>query len=364
MKVAIVCDWLTEVGGAERVVLALHQMYPKAPIYTSQYRPRRIDWFLDADVRTGWMNWVPHFLRKLVPFLRVWYFSHLDLSEYDLVISSTGAEAKGVKVREDAVHVSYMHAPTQYYWGLYDQYMKEPGFGFFDPVARLGLKLLVKPLRKWDYKAAQKPTVVVANSTYVQKDIKKYYGREAVVVFPPVDIECCKDYNSKKRSGFIITNRQVPWKKVDLAVQACMELGENLVVVGGGSEHKKLVKMAEGADKIKFVPITKEKEEIFRMLTEAKGYLFPGFDPFGISPLEALACGTPVVAYGAGGALDYVVDGKNGLLFKPQTAEALKKVIRKFNKTKFDRGFIRKSAQRFSAEEFKQQMKVVIKKAI
>jgi hypothetical protein len=136
MKVAIVCDWLSGIGGAERVVLELHKLYPEAPIYTSQYEPKNIDWFTNADVRTGWLQKLPGSLKKFLPPLRAWYFSHLNLSEYDLVISSSGAEAKGVKTGPNTRHICYMHAPTHYYWARYDEYIKNPGFGYLDPLAR------------------------------------------------------------------------------------------------------------------------------------------------------------------------------------------------------------------------------------
>lgn len=206
-KIALVCDWLTGVGGAEKVILAVHKMYPDAPIYTSQYRPKTIDWFKSADVRTGWLNYIPAGLKRFIPFLRQFYFSRLDLSYYDVVISITGAEAKAVKTGPDTLHVSYMHAPIQYYWTLYDQYIENPGFGVLNPIARWGLKLLVGPLRKADYKSAQGPDVVVSNSTYIQEEIKKYYDRDSLVVWPNVDTESiaklAKKSKQTEKSQFI-----------------------------------------------------------------------------------------------------------------------------------------------------------------
>jgi len=187
MKVAIVHDWFVG-GGAERVVEQLHKMFPQAPIYTSycsdEWRQK-----LDNKVVTGFLqNWPFPALRKFVPFLRIWWFSRLKFDGYDLVISSSGAEAKGIKVNKPAVHINYCHAPTHYYWSRYNEYMKRPGFGILDPLARLGLKLLVGPLRRWDYKAAQRPDYIIANSNFTKDQIKKYYGRDSVVVHPPVDI--------------------------------------------------------------------------------------------------------------------------------------------------------------------------------
>jgi glycosyltransferase involved in cell wall biosynthesis len=187
-RVAIVHDWLYG-GGAERVIYELHQLYPEAPIYTS-YCSREWRDKLDNVVVTGWLqHWPFNRLRKFIPFLRIWWFTHLDLSAYDLVISSSGAEAKGIKVPKSTLHINYCHAPTHYYWSRYDEYMSRPGFGIFDPLARLGLKLLVSPLRKWDFKAAQRPDYMIANSSHIQAEITKYYNRDSTVIFPPVNIE-------------------------------------------------------------------------------------------------------------------------------------------------------------------------------
>jgi hypothetical protein len=181
LKVAIVCDWLTGTGGAERVVLELHKMFPEAPIYTSQYNSNpKIwygdTWFADADVRTLWLQRLPKSLRKFLPVLRARAFSRLDLSEYDLVVSSSGAEAKAVKTGPKTVHITYCHAPTHYYWSRYNEYKRHPGFGVLNPLAFLGIRLFAGPMRRWDYKAAQKPDHFIANSTYTKKQIKKYYA--------------------------------------------------------------------------------------------------------------------------------------------------------------------------------------------
>ena len=174
LKVAIVCDWLTGIGGAERVVLELHKLYPEAPIYTSQYTPSKIDWFDGVDVRTGWLQKLPPQLKKFLPVLRAWYFSHLDLSNYDLVLSASGAEAKGVTTGPNTVHVSYCHSPTHYYWQRYDEYLAHPGLPRgLNWLGRLGLKMLVSPLRRWDKRAAKRPTALIANSTHIQAMIKK-----------------------------------------------------------------------------------------------------------------------------------------------------------------------------------------------
>jgi glycosyltransferase involved in cell wall biosynthesis len=351
MKVAIVCDWLTGIGGAERVLLELHHIFPDAPIYTSQYSPKKINWFKDADVRTTWLQKLPVRLKKFLPVLRAWTFSRLDLTEYDLIVSSnTGAESKGIKkLRPGALHICYMHAPTHYYWSRYDNYMKHPGFGPLDPIARLGLRLLVKPMRRWDYTAAQRPDYIITNSTHSQAEIKKYYGRDAAVIHPPVALDRFKELPDTPRRGFVTAGRQTPYKRIDLAVAACTELELPLTVIGDGPEHDKLVKMA--GPTISFVTKASD-QEIANYFASANGFIFPGLDDFGIVAVEALAAGTPLIAYKDGGALDYVVEGENGVFFHDQTVESLANVLKIFNASSFDPNYIKLSAQRFGTEDF------------
>ena len=211
-RVAIVHDWLIG-GGAERVVYELHKLYPDAPIYTS-YCTDKWRKEMGGKVVTGFLqHWPFSKLRKFIPVLRIWWFTHLDLSGYDLVVSSSGAEAKGIKVPKGTVHINYCHAPTHYYWSRYDEYLKHPGFGIFDPLARLGLKLLVGPLRRWDYKAAQRPDFMVANSSHIKNEIKKYYGRDSEVINPPVLIERFEKSKPGKRQGFLAGGRLTPYKR-------------------------------------------------------------------------------------------------------------------------------------------------------
>lgn len=366
-KVALVVDWLTEgFGGGERVIKAVHELFPDAPIYTSQYRPRKTAWLGNADVRVGWLNVLPAWSRRLTPFLRQWYFSRLDLSDYDLVISITGAEAKAVKTRDDALHVSYMHAPTQYYWTLYDDYMANPGFGFLNPLARFVLKLLVEPLRMADYAAAQRPDVVVANSSYIRAEIKKHYGRESVVVWPNVAVEVIQAISEEprqKRNGFIVYGRQVSWKRIDLAIDAVLKAGEHLYVVGDGPEHERLVKLAGGSPSIEFLPRYRGVAEIVPLIRASKAFLFPSIEPFGIAPVEALAAGTPVIALQKGGSLDFVKEGVNGIFFDEQTTESLVAAIQRFNTLSFDEEKVARSAEAFSEAAFKHGLQDVIERA-
>ncbi len=373
LKVALVCDWLTNVGGAEKVLLELHGLFPEAPIYTSKYDRDGISWFKDAEIRTGWLQIFPTGMRRILGPLRQIWFSHLDLSDYDVVISVTGAEAKAVKTRnkktgKKAIHISYCHVPTQYYWQMYDEYMKDPGFGKLNPVVRAIFRVAVKPLRAADYKAAKRVDKFVTISEYARELMRKYYDRESEIIHPPVDTIdfSIKVLKSQGRGNtqvvenyYIVTSRQVNWKRLDIAVEACKELGRELVVVGEGPEHNSLVKLAKNVPSVRFLPLI-EKKELAEILGRAKGYLFPSLEPFGIAPVEALSAGCPVIALGRGGALDYVKDGKNGVLFKEQTVESLKKAIVRFEKMKFEREKVSESAKKFAAKRFDKEICRVI----
>jgi len=360
LRVAIVHDWLVG-GGAERVVYQLHKMFPDAPIYTSycteEWREK-----LDNKVVTGFLqHWPFSRLRKFVGVLRIWWFTHLDLSQYDLVISSSGnGEAFGVKVPGSATHICYCHSPTHYYWRHYIQYMKQPGFGIFDPLARLGLRILVAPLRRWDYRAAGRVDYFIANSTHIQQDIKKYYGRDSEVIFPPIDIARFEKAPQGKRQGFVVLSRLAPAKRIALAVEACTRLKLPLKVIGDGPEYAHLKKIA--GPTISFY----NKEEGNRVsdqdmpaqLSSAEAFIFCSFDDFGIVSVEALASGTPLIAYKAGGALDYVTEGKTGIFFAEQTVESLIEALQAFQKLPpFDHQAIQSAAAAFSPQVFERRLR-------
>lgn len=355
LKVAITHDWLVG-GGAEKVVLELHKMFPDAPIYTS-YCTEEWRQKLDGKVVTGWLQ---HFgmLRKFLAVGRIWWFGSLNFDQYDLVISSSGnGEAFGIKTGPNTLHVNYCHSPTHYYWRHYDQYLARPGFGVLDPLARLGLKLLVGPLRKWDYKAAQRANVIIANSTHIQADIKKYYGRDSVVVYPPVDTERFAHVTEQPRNGFVTMGRLATMKRVDLIVDACTQLNVPLKVIGRGPDYTNLVKRA--GPTVTFLNNVSD-QEMPAELAGAAGFIFASFEDFGIAPIEAMATGTPVIAYKAGGALDYVEPGKTGEFFTEQTVDSLKAAIQNFDPTKYSAHDIRLTARKFSVEDFQQNMRTVL----
>ena len=363
-KVAIVTDWLTTYGGAEKVVLTVSEIFPEAPIFTSQYSEKEVDWFSNKQVKTGWLNIFPAKMRKILSVGRVLYFRNLgkNLKDFDVIISICCAESKGLNLSKKQLHISYLQGPPiQYYWGMYDDYVNNPGFGKLSFLVRFFFKILVNPLRKNDFKLAQKPDFLIANSSYSKDEISKYYKRDASVVFPPVEVDKFKLERNKK-DYYITTSRQVNWKKLDLAVEAFSKNGKKLVLVGGGAEHQKLVELAGDAKNIEFIPRISDPLELSKIVAEAKGFIFPSLEPFGIAPIEALATGTPVLAFNQGGAQDYIKDGENGIFFDKQSSSAILKAVEKFEKTSFDAKKVSESAKKFSKENFKKNFEEEIKR--
>lgn len=346
-------DWLYG-GGAEKVVERLHKLYPDAPIYTSyctdEWRKR-----LDNKVVTGYLqNWPFNRLRKFLPLLRQWWFAKLDLKDFDLIISTTGnGEAKFAKAGPKSTHICYCHTPPHFYWRKYKAYLAHPGFGSFDWLARIGLRLFVKPLRNRDFLAAQKVDHFIANSSHIQADIQKFYGRESTVIHPPVDIQsfmdAAKNVEQLAEPPFIYWGRHVPDKHINIAIAACNELSLALVIAGEGPETQKLRNMSGST--ISFVGRVSDSE-LHSLAASARGFIFPSEEDFGIAPVEALASGLPIIAYKSGGALDYVTEDKTGIFFHDQTVTSLKKALESFDPQKFNKSVLQTRAKKFSPEEF------------
>lgn len=363
-KIAIVHDWLTNMGGGENVVLALHEAFPDAPVYTSTYTPETMPAFKDIDVRTTWLQNLPKPLRKLhkfFPMLRVRAFSGLDLSDYDIIISSSSAESKQVrKTRPDQVHICYCHTPIRYYWSHYEDYKKDPGFGQLNWLVRLAMPLMVPALKKADYQAAQNVDVFIANSAEVQQRIKTYYHKPSTIVHPPVDV--ARFDPSRVRSDYYVAlGRQVPYKRIDLAVAAATTLNLPLKVYGNGSEHQRLVDIA-GPTVEFFTDRYGDASDaaVTTALNSAKGYIFPAEEDFGIVQVEALAAGAPVIGYGKGGTLDIVQDGESGVLFHSQTVAAVVSAIQTAEHTTFLPGTLRRKAKRFDKGLFITKMRKIV----
>lgn len=353
-KIALVHHWMVSAGGAEKVLYQLHQMYPDAPIYTAAYDKSKFPEFKNADVRVTWLDKVPFAKSKhqFFPILRAFAFRSINLSEFDLVISSDAAEAKAIRKGKNTLHICYCHTPIRYYWVDYDWYVEHPPFGKLNWLARFVLKYTLDWLKKLDYNSAQKVDKFVANSKNVAGRIKKYYNRDSVVIYPPIEVH---KFELSKRHGnyYLIVGRQVAYKRLDLAVDVFNKLGLELRVAGTGEEiAKQKVRAKSNIHFLGRVP----DAELKQLYGAAKGFVFPTKEDFGIVPIEAMANGTSVIAYGSDGALEYVEDGKTGVLFGEQTAEALENAITRFETLNFDPEYIRKRAERFDTSVFKREM--------
>jgi glycosyltransferase involved in cell wall biosynthesis len=368
-KIAIVHDWLTVSGGAEVVVAELHTLFPKAPIYTSVYNPEAFAGLKGVDIRTTYLqDKLPAALRYkhvLWPTLRAKAFRKLDLSEFDIIISSSSAEAKAVRKtrsgKNGQVHIAYIHTPIRYYWSHYEEFRREFTFGFFTPFIRPIIPYFVKRMRELDLESVKDIDVIIANSEITQSRIKKYYNRSSTVVHPPVDVERFTPPPQGERSGYILWGRHVPYKRFDLAVEACNQLGAQLTIIGSGPDTTRLKKLA--GPTILFTGRVPDKE-LVRLAQLAKGFLFPNEEDFGISAVESLAAGTPVIAYAKGGALDIVQDGETGVLFKDQTVESLVAAMKRFETLTFLPATLHRKAKRFDKRLFDTQIQKIVADSI
>jgi glycosyltransferase involved in cell wall biosynthesis len=358
-RVAIAHDWLTVPGGSEQVVMELLEMFPRAEIFTSVYDPA--PWpaqIAERPVHASWLNRIPGATRhypKLLPLMNS-AFRSFDLSQFDLVLSSSHANAKNVRKPPGAIHVCYCHTPMRYAW--------EEGFLAGEQVGR-ATRLLLPPLlarlRRADLAGAAGPDVFVANSAYVAERIRRCYGRDSEVVHPPVHVDHFLSLERAPGDYYLAFGRVVPYKRVDLAVAACSRLGRALKVAGDGRAMQDVRAVADGGP-VEFLGKVSDGERD-RLLAGARALLFPGEEDFGIVPVEAQAAGVPVIAYGVGGALETVRDGLTGALFEEQSESSLAAAIERFERMALDEQAVRENARSFSRERFRAEMAGVIARA-
>lgn len=353
MKVALVHDYLNQMGGAERVVMAFHDIFPDAPIYTSIYDPDRVDpAFKKMDIRTSFMQKLPLVTKHHQPYLPLYPFAMeaLDLRGYDLVLSSSSAFGKGVITRPGTLHICYCHTPMRWCWN-YEEYVEREQLG---KVARRVLPFLMTGLRVWDQTSSMRVDHFIANSPVIAERIQKYYRREAVVIPPPVEASRFPSHPATEvEDYFLLLGRFVPYKRFDLAIEACNRLQLPLVVIGSGRDEERLKRMA--GPTIRFLGRLSD-EEVIHYYRHCRAFLFPGEEDFGITPLEAQAAGRPIIAYGAGGALASIVDGVTGVFFHEQTVESLVEVLAAFNERLFDPSAIRNHALEFDTPRFQRRI--------
>jgi len=319
MKVAIVHYWLVNMRGGEKVIEALLEMFPQADIFTHVYNPKAVSSLIKGKrVFTSRINRLPFakkFYQLYMPFMPNALLD-FDLQGYDLVISSEAGPAKGVVANPNAYHICYCHSPMRYLWDMYHEYFRETNF-----FVRLFMKRLIPRLRLWDAVSANLVDCFIANSGYVAKRIRRYYNREATVVYPPADVEKYMSVERSPKDFYLLFGQIRGYKRADIAIEACVKSGRKLVVAGAGA-RKKDIKKYEKSGLVKFKGRVSD-DEICELFASAKALLFPGIEDLGLVPIEANASGCPVIAYRDGGALETVKENVTGLFFDKQTPESL-----------------------------------------
>ncbi len=348
---AIVHDWLNQVGGAENVLQELHALFPTAPVYTSMYwREKMPAEYRTWDIRTTWLDRIGLSKSHHQWFLLAYPFAFrsLDLSEYDLVISNKSAFCMNVRVRPGARHLCYCLTPTRFVWNL-SGYVRGEDLG---GIARRLVPPLLPLLKQMEVKAAQRVTKFAAISHAVQARVRRFYKRESQIIYPPVDAERFHGNDKPPERFYLVISRLIPYKRVDLVVEAFNRLGLPLVVVGDGRERARLQAMAKG--NIRFLGRLDDAQcDAYRY--RCRAFIFPGEDDFGIAPVEAMAAGRPVIAFAAGGALDTVADGINGIYFNQPTAKALVDAVRRFESMRWDVPVIQRQAQQYGRACFRER---------
>jgi len=360
VKLALVHDWLTNYAGSEHVILAMHDLWPEAPIYTSLYAPEAMppEFGPDRlDVRTSFLQRVPGATRRwrhLLPFMPA-AFESFDLSDADVVLSSSHACAKGVLTRADCCHICYCYTPIRYVWEMPHQYLAEAG-----GLKRRLLQPVLRCVRLWDYCAAQRVDRFIAISEAVRQRIAKHYRRDAAVIHPPVDTRLFTPAETRS-DRYLVVSRLVGYKRIDLAIAACSQLGRPLDVIGVGPEEERLRRLA--GPTISFLGQLSD-EEVRRHYAGARGFLFCGEEDFGLTPVEAQATGCPVVAYGRGGATETVVDGDTGVLFTEQSPEAVVGAMERFEQGEWSSERCVANARRFDLSVFREKLTAFVEQAV
>jgi len=360
-KIALVFDWMTNQGGAERVNLVLHKMFPDAPIFTSVYNSDKLKGFEQAKIHTSFIQKLPFAKTKHQLYLGLmpYAYEQFDLSEFDIIISSSHSCAKGVITKSDSTHICYCHSPMRYAWDNWQQYIEE--YKIPKLIKKIG-KIKIHKIRMWDRLSADRVDHFIANSSTTQKRISKYYRRESKVIPPMINIKDFKTSN-KEKTYYLAVGRLIPYKKFDLIIETFNKNKLPLKIVGTGVSAEELKKKAKA--NIEFLGFTSE-EKLKQLYSECEALIFPQLEDFGITPLEAMASSRPVIAFGKGGALDTIIDGKTGIYFPEQTAESLQTSIEKYQNTKnkLKAEEIKAQAEKFDEKHFKKQIYEFIKEKI
>jgi glycosyltransferase involved in cell wall biosynthesis len=349
-RIALFQDYLAQYGGAERVTEALHQALPGADLHTTLFvREKMSPYLQNVEAKTTWMQHLPAKGKLYRHYFLFYPFAveSAQLKDYDIVVSSCCGYAKGLKRGKNAVHVCYCHNPMRWVWRFQEYMAKDK----FDAPTKLILRLMVGGLKQWEIKAAQRPDYFIANSHIVARRLKSAFGIDATVIEPPIQTsrfwisKCVEDY-------YLILSRLVPYKRLDIAVEACTRTGRRLLVIGDGTDRERLKALA--GPTVTFLG-RQPDDAVSRIASRCRALIFPGEEDFGMAPLEINAAGRPVIAYGAGGATETVVEGLNGILFNDQTPEALIEGLERFESCTWNPQIIRRVAQRYDIGVFQER---------
>lgn len=366
MKVALVHDYLNQYGGAERVLEEFSELFPDAPIYTLVYNPAHFEKhgivpFMNKKIITSFLQKIPFAKSKhrIFPLLMPMAIEQFDLSNYDMVLSDSASFAKGIITKPGTLHICYCHTPPRYAWDDSHKYIAE--FGFSGLVKKI-IPFFMNYIRIWDREAALRVDKFICNSQFVAERIKKYYNREAQIIYPPVDAKKFFPAENKleKKDYFLMVGRLITYKRFDIAIEAFNKLGLPLKIIGSGPEKNRLTKMAR--KNVEFLgELSTDKLNYYYQ--NCRALIFPQEEDFGIVALEAMACGKPVIAYRGGGALESIDENKTGIFFNQQTPQSLAGAVKKFDVSKFNSSKIRQWAQNFDREIFKNKIKEFIEKS-
>jgi glycosyltransferase involved in cell wall biosynthesis len=357
MNIALVHDWLNQLGGAEDVLQTLVGMYPQAPVYTSIYwRDKMPAAYRDWNINTTWMDRLPGIYTHHQPYLPLYplAFGKLKLEGYDMLISNKSGFCHGIRTDDNTTHVCYCLTPTRYVW-RYGEYAAREAL---PSLLRAAISPVIKWLRRWDYQAAQRVDHFIAISSEIQRRIRQYYQRDSTIIYPPVETSRFAPA-SQHEDYFLLVSRLVPYRRVDLAVEAFNQLGLPLIVAGDGRDRETLQALAQ--PNITFLGYVPDSD-LPDLMARCRAYVLPGEEDFGIAPLQAQAAGRPVIAYAAGGALDSVIPGQTGLHFDSPTAASLAEAVRQFDGLSFDPAVIRRHAQRFDRRVFERELMAFVEK--
>lgn len=363
MKIALVHDFLSQLGGAEKVLQALHELYPDAPVYTLVYDEKATQGvFKDWQIKTSYLQNLPFGIKKYKYYLLLMpsAIESFDFDDYDVVLSSSSAYAKGVIVKPNSLSICYCHTPTRYLWSDAHTYVQELGQG---KLLKKFLPIPLNYLRMWDRLAAERVDNFIANSNFVAKRIKKYYGRESKIIYPPVEVEKFK-ISPEIDKYFLVISRLRPYKRVELVMQAFYKLGIPLKIIGVGSESQDRERIKKYLKpNIELLGYVSEEEKI-KYLSRCQALIHPQEEDFGITAVEAMASGRPVIAYKSGGALETIIEGVTGEFFEEQTWECLADAVIKFQSNNYDPIKIREHSFKFSKEKFKKEVEEFVNNEI